>query len=197
MTRGARTERAALRGARSHDRRRFSERPHGATRPGRRRVRATGADAARGGTIDDVLDRVARAALEVVTGADIVSISLRRGSGLIDTPATTDPVGVRLDELQNEFDEGPCLDASRVPGSAVAGTADVAAGEEFPKWGPAAAELGIGSAMAIGLFPCRSRPGWDRSTSTPGGSAASTGWIPTSFSSSPPTPPPRSRGHWP
>ncbi|MCE0763616.1 GAF and ANTAR domain-containing protein [Pseudonocardia kujensis] len=109
-------------------------------------------------TVQDVLDRIAQATVRVVNGADIVSVSLRSRDGTIDTPATTDPVGVRLDELQNEFDEGPCLDASRVPGVGFAFSADVAAGEEFPKWGPAAAELGVGSAMAVGLFPAQDPP---------------------------------------
>ncbi|MCE3556348.1 GAF and ANTAR domain-containing protein [Pseudonocardia sp. RS11V-5] len=109
-------------------------------------------------TVQDVLDRIAQATVRVVQGADIVSVSLRSRDGTIDTPATTDPVGVRLDELQNEFDEGPCLDASRVPGIGFAFSADVATGEEFPKWGPAAADLGVGSAMAVGLFPAQDPP---------------------------------------
>ncbi|MEU7816373.1 GAF and ANTAR domain-containing protein [Pseudonocardia sp. NPDC049154] len=109
-------------------------------------------------TVQDVLDRIAEAAVRVVSGADIVSVSLRSRDGTLDTPATTDQVGVRLDELQNEFDEGPCLDASRVPGIGFAFSADLAAGKEFPKWGPAAAELGVGSALAVGLFPAQDPP---------------------------------------
>ncbi|GAA2852100.1 GAF and ANTAR domain-containing protein [Pseudonocardia halophobica] len=109
-------------------------------------------------TVQDVLDRIAQAAVRVVNGADIVSVSLRSQDGTIDTPATTDPVGVRLDELQNEFDEGPCLDASRIPGIGIAFSEDLAAGKEFPKWGPAAAELGVGSALAVGLFPAQDPP---------------------------------------
>lgn len=109
-------------------------------------------------TVHDVLDRIAQATLRVIPGADVVSVSLRRPDGMLDTPATTDPVGVRLDELQNEMNEGPCLDASRLPGSGVASSPDLAAGEEFPKWGPAAAELGIRSALAIGLFPAQEPP---------------------------------------
>ena len=109
-------------------------------------------------TVQDVLDRIAEATQQAVPGADIVSVSLRSQDGSIDTPATTDPIGVRLDELQNQFDEGPCLDASRVPGVGVFQSADLAAGEVFPKWGPAAAELGVASALAVGLFPAQAPP---------------------------------------
>ncbi|WP_181779723.1 GAF and ANTAR domain-containing protein [Pseudonocardia pini] len=110
------------------------------------------------GRIDEILDRVAAAALDVVTGADIVSVSLRRGDGVLDTLTTTDPIGVRLDELQNQFDEGPCLDADRVTDTRIAVSRDLAAGREFPKWGPAAAELGVGSALAIALSSPQSPP---------------------------------------
>jgi hypothetical protein len=109
-------------------------------------------------TVQDVLDRVAEATVRVVHGADLVSVSLRSDDGRIDTPATTDPLGLRLDELQNELDEGPCLDATRVPGMGIAMSADLPAGEGFPKWGPAAAELGIESVYAIGLFPAQDPP---------------------------------------
>ena len=109
-------------------------------------------------TVQDVLERIAEATLRVVSGADLVSVSLRSQDGRIGTPATTDEVGVRLDELQNEFDEGPCLDASRIPGMGIAVSSDVRSGQDFPKWGPAAAELGIGSVMAVGLFPAQNPP---------------------------------------
>ncbi|MFR9802447.1 GAF and ANTAR domain-containing protein [Pseudonocardia sp. RS010] len=109
-------------------------------------------------TVHDVLERIAEATVRVVRGADLVSVSLRSRGGRLDTPATTDPIGIRLDELQNELDEGPCLDASRVPGIGIAASANLSAGEEFPKWGPAAAELGIESALAIGLFPAQDPP---------------------------------------
>jgi len=109
-------------------------------------------------TVQDVLDLVADTTVRVVPGADIVSVSLRREDGLLDTPATTDPLGVHLDELQNRFDEGPCLDASRVAGPGVTASPDLAAGIEFPRWGPAAAEAGIGSAVDVALFPTQDPP---------------------------------------
>jgi GAF domain-containing protein len=96
--------------------------------------------------------------VRVVRGADVVSVSLLNDEGLLDTPATTDPIGVRLDELQNEFDQGPCLDASRRPGLGVFSSSDLGAGEVFDKWGPAAAELGIQSCLATGMFPAQEPP---------------------------------------
>ncbi|GAA2060122.1 GAF and ANTAR domain-containing protein [Williamsia deligens] len=60
---------------------------------------------------DALLPSVTQSALEYVDGADFVGITLVDGSTLTSV-APTDPVAARLDELQHELREGPCLEAA-------------------------------------------------------------------------------------
>lgn len=103
-------------------------------------------------TVHGVLERVVRAAAVVVPGADLVSVSMRAADGL-HTPVQTEQLATRLDEVQYRLDEGPCVDATRTPGLGVTFSADLGSGREFPTFGPAAAELGVHSVLAVGLFP--------------------------------------------
>jgi hypothetical protein len=103
-------------------------------------------------TVHGVLTRVCRAALSAVPGADLVSVTLR-ADGRFHTPTETDPLATRLDEIQYRLDEGPCVEATRTPGMGVSFSADLGAGREYPRFGPAAAALGVGSVLSVGLFP--------------------------------------------
>lgn len=103
-------------------------------------------------TVQGVLDRVVRAGRAVIPGADLVSVTLRTAAGFT-TPAMTDDLAERLDELQYRLDEGPCIEATRTPGLGVAFSADLGAGDAFGLFGPAAAQLGVHSVLAVGMFP--------------------------------------------
>ena len=105
------------------------------------------------GTVQEVLQRVVGAAQVVVDGADLVSITLRASDGRFHTPVETDSLATRLDELQYRLDEGPCVEATCARGMGVTGCPDLATGAVFPRWGPAAAALGVHSVLAVGLFP--------------------------------------------
>ncbi len=109
------------------------------------------------GTVRGVLARVCEAALTAVPGADLVSVTLGADDGF-HTPVETDPLASRLDELQYRFDEGPCVSATMTPGMGVTFSADLAAGREYPRFGPAAARLGAGSVLSVGLFPHGAAP---------------------------------------
>lgn len=103
-------------------------------------------------TVRGVLVRVVDAAKAVVPGADLVSVTLRTASGL-HTPAETDPLATRLDEIQYRLDDGPCVDATRKAGLGLTFCSDLASSTRFGPFGPAAAELGVHSVLAVGLFP--------------------------------------------
>lgn len=103
-------------------------------------------------TVGEQLHRVVDAARVTVPGADLVSITLRDGGGF-HTPVETDPVATRLDEAQYRLDEGPCVEATCTTGLGLAYSADLGAGREFPRFGPAAAGLGVHSVLAVGMFP--------------------------------------------
>lgn len=103
-------------------------------------------------TVGGVLRRVVEAARSVVPGADLVSLTLRTPGGY-ETPAHTDPLALRLDELQYRLDSGPCVEATRKPGLGLTFDADLGTSARFGPFGPAAAQLGVHSVLAVGLFP--------------------------------------------
>jgi GAF domain-containing protein len=112
-------------------------------------------------TVLGVLQRIVDAARVAVPGADLVSVTMRTADGF-HTPVETDGLATRLDEVQYQLDEGPCVESTRTPGLGLTYSGDLGAGREYPRFGPAAADLGAHSVLAVGLFP-------------PGDSAARTG----------------------
>lgn len=103
-------------------------------------------------TVAEVLERVVRATREIVPGAELVSVTLRE-NGQFTTPFSTDAKADEIDQVQFAADEGPCLEAIRTGGSGFAWSADLAADDHWPTFGPRAAELGMGSLLGVGLFP--------------------------------------------
>jgi GAF domain-containing protein len=103
-------------------------------------------------TVHGVLDRVVNAARVAIPGADLVSVTLATETGYT-TPVHTDDMALKLDEVQYRLGEGPCVEATRTPGLGFTFSADLAQGVQFPNFGPAAAEIGAHSVLAVGLFP--------------------------------------------
>ncbi|WP_052367241.1 GAF and ANTAR domain-containing protein [Paraoerskovia marina] len=101
-------------------------------------------------SLGSTLDRVVERAVAMIDGCASASISLVARRGRIETPAASDAVGGRGDELQYELDEGPCLDAIRE--TEIVSTPDLAHDPRWPTWGPRVAELGVGSMLCIQLF---------------------------------------------
>ncbi len=103
-------------------------------------------------TVHGVLQRVVQAAGVAVPGADLVSVTLRADNRYY-TPVQTDELATELDEVQYRLGEGPCVESTRTPGLGLTFSADLGAGREYPRFGPAAARLGVHSVLAVGLFP--------------------------------------------
>ncbi len=95
-----------------------------------------------------VLDRVSQYARRILD-ADDAGILLMRSRSRIETPAATSSRVDEAHQLQIRFDEGPCLDA--ITGHATYLTNDVASDPRWPQWGPAAAAIGILSAVGVRL----------------------------------------------
>ncbi|GAA4889716.1 GAF and ANTAR domain-containing protein [Actinomycetospora straminea] len=107
-----------------------------------------------GGGVNEVLERVVDLGARVVPAADVVSVTLRRGGrDGYSTPAYSDQLAVRIDQAQYRHEEGPCVRALEAGGLGVAGSDDLAHDGQWPRFGPAAAALGVGSVFAVGLFP--------------------------------------------
>jgi GAF domain-containing protein len=104
-------------------------------------------------TAGEVLQQIVEATSRVVPGADLVSVTLRSRDGKFHTPVETDPVAIELDELQYDLVEGPCLDVADPAGPAVAAAPDLAVASSWPRFGPAAAERGLGAVLSTALLP--------------------------------------------
>jgi GAF domain-containing protein len=101
-----------------------------------------------------VIGHVEDAAVRLVPGATLASVMVLGSGGRFHTPAGTDPIAVRLGDAQDHTGEGPCHDATR-PGSPKLARCDdlTAADAPWPRFGPAAAALGVRSVVAVGLLP--------------------------------------------
>lgn len=95
-----------------------------------------------------MLNRVAQYA-RLALNADDAGIMRIHTRSNIQTPAATTPRVDRAHQLQVEYDEGPCLDA--INGRATYRTDDVGSDLRWPRWGPAAAAIGIHSAVGVRL----------------------------------------------
>jgi hypothetical protein len=109
-------------------------------------------------SVAGVLEQMVHATFAVVPDADVVSVSLRSADGALHTPVETDPQAVELDELQNRYGHGPCLDAARKDGIAYTQSGDLAVEPKWPRFGPAAAERGYSSVLSTALVPDATPP---------------------------------------
>lgn len=105
------------------------------------------------GSVAAVLERVVFAARDIVPGADLVSVTLRSEDGVFHTPVETEQVASDLDQLQYRFGEGACVEAAKATGPAMAVSDDLATDPRWPRFGPAAAELGFRSLVSTALLP--------------------------------------------
>ncbi|SDS66417.1 GAF and ANTAR domain-containing protein [Actinopolymorpha singaporensis] len=97
------------------------------------------------------LDKAVGLAVRLVGAAEDAAISLVHRGGRIDTPAATSDVARRVDKLQYELDQGPCLDAIRKEELVLA--PDLATDTRWSQWGSrVASETGIRSMMCLRLF---------------------------------------------
>jgi len=103
-------------------------------------------------TVAGALEHVVQATFAVLPDADVVSVTLRSADGHLHTPVETDPVAVELDRLQYRHGQGPCLEAAR-EGRAYKYSGDLATEPAWPRFGPAAAELGFTSVLSTALMP--------------------------------------------
>ena len=82
-------------------------------------------------------------------GVDFASITVLSADHPLHTVAATDPLASEVDALQYDLGEGPCLAA--VTEQRFVLVNKVADGDPYPRYGPKAAERGVGAQAAIQL----------------------------------------------
>ena len=104
---------------------------------------------------DDVLTRIAVAAVSTVRGCEMASVTVRDDAGY-RTVASTHDAATESDRVQYESGEGPCLDAVEEPVVYTAAFPD-------PRWPVLAArptDCGVESVVSFQLTPSRPQPRW-------------------------------------
>ncbi len=100
-----------------------------------------------------VLERVVQRAAAIVPSAAMVSVTLREADGTFHTPAETDPLATRADEIQYATLEGPCVEATATSSTGFTASTDLANDERYPKFGPQVVDLGMTAVCSTGMFP--------------------------------------------
>lgn len=100
--------------------------------------------------VQHTLQKICDLAVETIDGCDHAGISFLKGRK-VDTPAASDDVPRKVDAIQYEVAEGPCLDAIR--DHEVFETGDLGRERRWPHFSSRAqAETGITSMMCFRLF---------------------------------------------
>jgi hypothetical protein len=100
--------------------------------------------------VDETLQLAVDLATELVRGCELADVMLLRKGG-VTTPASSDPLALKIDRIQQECDEGPCLSAARMHPVVVSD--ELATDDRWPTFGPrAVAEAGVHSALSFQLY---------------------------------------------
>jgi ANTAR domain len=123
-------------------------------------------------SFDDVLSRIAEAAVSTIAGCRMASVTLCERSGY-RTAASTDPAATAVDQAQYQSHEGPCLDAVDAPMVYAQSFPD----ERWPTLASRPTESGVQSALSYRLAAAGSG-----TADSASGSLNSYGVIPYAFS---------------
>src|SRR6201995_2562429 len=101
-------------------------------------------------TLEQILHDVTAAAVQLVRGADAAGVLLGQGGGDFESLGDTDGLVGQLDKLQHDFSEGPCAEAALQ--ETVVRSDDLRGESRWPRYAPAAVELGVRSGLSFKLY---------------------------------------------
>ena len=99
---------------------------------------------------DSMMAGIVHAALELVPHVAEASVSLVTGRRTIDSRAASSDLPRRVDALQSETGQGPCMDASYE--ERVVSVPDLSTDQRWPEFSRAAVKLGARSMLSFQLF---------------------------------------------
>lgn len=97
-----------------------------------------------GYTLQQVVDQ----AVVNIPGCHMCSVFVRR-HGTVEIAASSDATATRVDDLQFEFDEGPCLNV--LAEHEIAAVRDTEHERRWPRWAAAAHDEGVRSSLSVRL----------------------------------------------
>ncbi|TCN54261.1 GAF domain-containing protein [Rhodococcus sp. SMB37] len=100
--------------------------------------------------LESSLERLTAAAVELIPGADTAGILMVTGPSEFESHAATSELTRRVDKIQAELGEGPCVDAALE--AEMTHTADLRSEPRWPRFSAAAVEAGVLSMLSFRLF---------------------------------------------
>ncbi|HEX6500753.1 MAG TPA: GAF and ANTAR domain-containing protein [Micromonosporaceae bacterium] len=104
--------------------------------------------------VDETLQGIVRAAVETVPGAEYSGISVIQHRRTVRTVAATHDLVYRVDRVEYEVGEGPCLD-SLYRGDPVVRLPNLATETRWPRFTARAVALGVRSMLSFQLYVSR------------------------------------------
>ena len=101
-------------------------------------------------SVEEVLSDVTATAKELIPGVDTAGVLLVGKAGKYESLAGTSELPHKLDDLQMKYDEGPCVQAAI--DDLIVRTDDFRTEERWPRYSPAAVELGVLSGLSVKLY---------------------------------------------
>lgn len=102
------------------------------------------------GDLEQTLDRITAAAVEVLPGVTMASITIRHHDNRLETFAPTHDVLLDLDAKQYELQQGPCYETATDEAYVV--SSNLAADSRWPDYSREALAAGVRAQAGIGLF---------------------------------------------
>jgi GAF domain-containing protein len=101
-------------------------------------------------SVNEVLADVTAMAKELISGVDTAGVLLVGKAGKYESLAGTSELPHKLDDFQMKYDEGPCVQAAI--DDLIVRTEDFRTEERWPRYSPAAVELGVLSGLSVKLY---------------------------------------------
>jgi GAF domain-containing protein len=101
-------------------------------------------------SVNEVLADVTAMAKELIPGVDTAGVLLVGKAGKYESLAGTSDLPHKLDDFQMKYDEGPCVQAAI--DDLIVRTEDFRSEERWPRYSPAAVELGVLSGLSVKLY---------------------------------------------
>ena len=101
-------------------------------------------------SLDDVLSSVTATAKELIPGVDAAGVLLIGKRGTFESLAPVTDLPQQLDQLQMQFNEGPCVQAAL--DEVIVRTDDFREEQRWPQYSPACVEIGVLSGLSFKLY---------------------------------------------
>lgn len=101
-------------------------------------------------SLEDTLRGVTESVCSLIHAVDCADVLVVEGAKKYTSHAATSELPVRLDAIQEQLGEGPCVDAART--EKFVRCDDLRTDPRWPKFGPAAAAVGVMSSLSFRLY---------------------------------------------